>query len=228
MNLPAITRILTVRGHTFIPRLTTESTVVDLGANDGGFATEMVRRFGCRVVAVEPSPQMYARIPDEPQISRRNCAVAARAGTAAFHVAQDPLASSLCTIPSNQVQQTILVDVLTLEDLLAESSVSSIDLLKVDIEGAERDLLATVSDDILLATTQASVEFHDFCGLVTPDEIRTIARRMRGLGFYEIQFPPGHANTLYINLQRWRHPARERWFVKYVSRNLQRLRRSLL
>lgn len=51
--------IETIHWHTLHPRFLNErSRVIDLGANFGWFARKIVRRFGCTVEAVEPSPEM--------------------------------------------------------------------------------------------------------------------------------------------------------------------------
>lgn len=221
MNIPLLTRVQTVCGHTFFPRLGPSSTVVDLGANDGTFARRIRSLFRCRVVSAEASAEMFSRIPDEPWITRRHCAVAAYDGTVAFHVAADPLASSLCTLPPGDVRETITVQAVTLPTLLRDAGVPRVDLLKMDIEGAERAVMDSVSDAVLKEIVQLSLEFHDFCGLVTEAEVVRIRQRLISLGFYEIRFPTGSTNTLFVNLDLWNHPAAERWYVKHVSRNLQ-------
>jgi FkbM family methyltransferase len=228
MNLPFLTRVRTVCGHTFIPRLDRGSTVVDLGANDGSFAHQIVQRFGARVIAVEPSPAMFARIPESALVVRVNAAIGPADGTVRFHVANDSLASSICEIGAEQLKETISVASVSLETLLKNVGVTEIDLMKVDIEGAEREVFGSVPDSILLNTTQLSIEFHDFCHLMSTDEVERVRQRLIDLGFYEIRFPPGNANNLFINLKRWRSPAAERWFVKHVSRNLQAMKRSMV
>ena len=170
---------------------------------------------------------MFARIPERPEIVRRNAAIAATDGTVTFHVAADSLASSIQALAPELVKEVITVKAVSVGSLLEETGVTSVDLMKVDIEGAEREVLDTVSDAILRTTTQLSIEFHDFCNLMTSDDVARARRRLTALGFYEIRFPPGNANNLFINLERWQSPAAERWYVKHVSRNLQAVTRAM-
>src|SRR5215813_3096534 len=82
--------------HTVHPRyLSARSQVLDLGANYGRFAQAITARFGCRCIAVEPSPEPFAAIAESPLISKMQAAAASKSGTVPFHVATDSIFSSL-------------------------------------------------------------------------------------------------------------------------------------
>ena len=72
-----MTMIETIHDHTVHPRyLDAQSQVLDLGANYGLFAKAITARFGCRCVAVEPSPEPFAAIAETPLISKLQAAAA--------------------------------------------------------------------------------------------------------------------------------------------------------
>jgi FkbM family methyltransferase len=88
--------IETIHWHTLHPRfLGMSSRVLDLGANYGQFTQAITRRFNCKCVAVEPSPEPFANIVETQLISKLHAAVTEKSGTMPFHITADSLASSL-------------------------------------------------------------------------------------------------------------------------------------
>ena len=175
--------IETIHWHTLHPRyLGPESVVLDLGANIGQFAQAIAKRFGCRCVAVEPSPKLFDVIPNIPRISKLQTAVADKSGVMPFHIAPHSVASSLVRAALSDTE-TIEVPVCSLADLLAQLKLCRVDLLKVDIEGAEIGMFAACPDEILTQIAQISVEFHDFCGITSPVEVTRTLERLHELGF---------------------------------------------
>jgi hypothetical protein len=73
------------------------------------------------------------------------------------------------------------VSLASLIDLMDEKY--DIDLLKIDIEGAEYDLLLNSSDSELLKFKQITVEFHDFLDSKYKEKNKLIEKRMIDLGF---------------------------------------------
>jgi FkbM family methyltransferase len=77
----------------------------------------------------------------------------------------------------------VTVDGVTLPDLLARHALEHVDLLKVDIEGAELAVFETTPDHTLLACDQVSVEFHDFLDPSLAPAVTATIRRFGQLGF---------------------------------------------
>jgi FkbM family methyltransferase len=146
--------IETIHDHTVHPRY-----LGDLGANYGLFAKAITARFGCRCIAVEPSPEPFAAIAETPLISKLQAAAASKSGTVPFHIATDSVFSSL--YPTSNVVRVIEVRAFSLPDLLDLVDARPVDLLKMDIEGAEIELLNSCPTTILQQIRQISVEFHD-------------------------------------------------------------------
>jgi FkbM family methyltransferase len=175
--------IETIEWHTLHPRyLSSDSFVLDIGANHGQFTRAITTRFGCRCVAVEPAPLPFASIPEGPLVTKMQFGVADRSGTMQLHLAEDSTTSSMGRRADTYVQ-TIDVPTLSLVDLLARLGNPRVDLLKVDIEGAEIGMLAAVPDDLLQRMMQISIEFHDFCGITPAAEVEQTLDRLAGLGF---------------------------------------------
>ncbi|NCT83558.1 MAG: FkbM family methyltransferase [Comamonadaceae bacterium] len=130
--------------------------VIDVGANRGQYADFIRRRVGYRgaLLSFEPIPslaqELAQRAAGDPNWRVRATALGACAQTRPFHVAQSSPMSSLLA-PSaratsrlaafNTVQQTLDVDVETLDAALADFPHCRNLYLKLDVQGYERQVL---------------------------------------------------------------------------------------
>lgn len=112
----------------------------------------------------------------------------------------------------------VTVDGVTLGTLMACAGIETIDLLKIDIEGAEVDLFEAASDGLLSNITQITVEFHDFVqGVISTRQVEEIKERLQGLGFYAIKFSRSlNTDVLFINRKLSHLSRAEYWYIKYI------------
>ncbi len=127
-------------------------TVIDAGAHVGQYAMVASRRIGPggRVHAFEPHPDLYPVL--RRNLDRAGCrnvvAHPLALGSAHeerpfyLHPIDNLGASSLRASATNRDRPAVRVQVTTLDAYLAAHGVSRVDLLKIDVEGSERDLLA--------------------------------------------------------------------------------------
>lgn len=120
-----------------------DMTFVDVGANVGYF-TLLAASLGARVVAYEPTPEVYTRLRENIElnglqnVTLMNAAVAEKAGTLTFHQSpDDPEANSIFG-----EGECIQVQAVALDDDLSRRDIRQVDLLKIDAEGAEPLVLA--------------------------------------------------------------------------------------
>jgi len=193
-------KVLTLRGHTFMPGpLSALSVVVDLGANEGEFARAVVERFGCRCIAVEANPRLAKRLRGLPGIEALWCAVGGREGETDLFLSEKSDASTvLGDRAGGHGGERVRVPMRRLWGLLAEAGVSRVDLLKLDIEGSEIAVLESMSDEEVRRCGQITVEFHDFCGLVSGEEIRRARDRLAAAGFAGMRFGRENMNWLFV------------------------------
>ena len=210
--------IETIHWHTLHPRyLSANSRVLDLGANYGMFTDAIVQRFGCQCVAVEPSPVPFAAIRTGPRVSKLCTAVSNYSGMTEFHVAEESTRSSLISGPTNNVVQ---VPVTTLPDLIRNLGWDRVDLLKVDIEGAEIPMLAECPDELLQRIAQMSVEFHDFNAVTPRSDVRKTLDRLSQLGFCSVRMSRvGHQDTWIVNQKMLGIATSEILFTRWAIRN---------
>jgi hypothetical protein len=104
-----------------------------------------------------------------------------------------------------------------------------IDLLKIDIEGAELDLLENIPYPVLREIRQISVEFHAFIRPHDRPRIEAVIAAMRARNFFVLDFSRNLSNVLMINMQHSRlraskkielHTARITQAVKRMARRV--------
>jgi FkbM family methyltransferase len=225
----SITRVDRISQHTFLRDfVVAQSVVVDLGANEGEFCTVIARRYGCRVFAAEPTPHLYEALRNaSPRVTLFPVALGGSDGSATFRF--DPGKSKSGSLLAHRVTESVLsnpvstkcaqVDVWSLKGLFERTGLLSVDLLKVDIEGAELDLFESASSDCLLRCRQIAVEFHDYWYPELSERTEAVKRKLVGIGFEMIQFTPNNKDVLFFRRDAFTFTSAERWYLAHVIRN---------
>lgn len=218
-----------VSDHTFIPSLVpADGVVLDLGANKGTFSKTVRKRYGWRCYAVEPNPAVWREIESDEDLQTFNLAVSDRDGPVDLNLSGNTESSSLLPLSAEPSSMVVRVEAVTLPTFLQRQQIPRVDLLKVDIEGAEIRLFQSLPDQLLVQIGQIAVEFHELMGHTDVGEIRSLMRRMDDLGFAVFKMSFSHyADVLFVN-RRLAGATRGRLLlVKLVSRNARVARRLL-
>jgi len=217
-------RLVSVRGHHIWPApLTKDSVVVDAGAHRGEFSAEMSRRFGCRCHLVEANPRLVETLSITGAESITTAALAGRDGRGRLHVSENPEASGL--FDAGSATTSVEVETISLATFMRRLGLTRIDLLKLDIEGAEFDLIASTPNQILQRINQITVEFHDFKPAFRNRELFEKARsRLESMGFdcCNLAFRT-HGDVLFLNRTRLRLVARQRIFFQFCARWIEKM-----
>jgi FkbM family methyltransferase len=213
-------QMITLRGHSFVPApIGRRSIVVDLGAHLGEFSEQIVSHFGCRCIAVEANPKLFESVRAIKGIEPVFGAISHNDGTASFYLSDNPEASTLIR-ENDTTTGAVTVPTYRLQTILNRHSVGRVDLLKVDIEGAEAQLLLTTPRDVLRSIDQISVEFHDFCGLVSSEEIARIRKRLNRCDFQELCFDD--LNSLFVRRDADGIGRLRLWYLYWIIRPARR------
>jgi FkbM family methyltransferase len=149
---------LFVRGEYDLGLADAPRTVVDLGAH-GGLSVLLFRAAfpGVEVLAIEPNPASFERLRANvgalPGVQLRHCAVGAADGEASLDVRGESWAARL------DAAGTVRVPLRRLDGLLREAGVDETSaLLKIDVEGAEWEVLSSLGPPLRFAAVVG--EFH--------------------------------------------------------------------
>jgi FkbM family methyltransferase len=193
---------------------------MDLGANSGQFASTIGERYGWHCFAVEPNPEMFRLIPAGPCVTKYNLAVSHDEGPLEFYLSDNPENSSLMPIAAEPNARRILVEALSLPALFQRLDITSVDLLKMDIEGAEISLLMQAPDQLLRGVRQITVEFHESSGRSTIDEVLSVIARLERLDFVPLKMSLRHyGDVLFVNRDLCNVHSWEIASLRYVVRN---------
>jgi FkbM family methyltransferase len=215
--------ITTVRDHTFFTnRLGPAAVVIDLGANHGDFTKKIVERFGAKCVAVEANRSLALGLAHElPGVSVKHAALTDYEGLVELQLTTNHETSSIVGVsPWDQRTTTESIDGITFDSLVAAESLQTIDLVKVDIEGAEVALFESTPSEVLERVAQFSVEFHDFTHVVSEQDVDRVIKRLRALGFSSIRFSTNNSNWLLVRRDRAGVSAVEFAFTKVALRHI--------
>jgi FkbM family methyltransferase len=132
--------------------------VIDVGAGIGSFAVPAARRFPeCRVLAFEPDPLQFAALRANAATNRAHVeGMCAAVGTRATYLLTEAGARSSTVAPS--AAGGVTVRGLPLRDFAGDAAV---DLLKIDSEGAELDVLRSLSPRGLDRVARVALEYHN-------------------------------------------------------------------
>jgi len=195
-----------IAGHSFLTApLADDAVVIDLGVNQAEFSREVSARYGCRIVGVEPVRELHADLPELPRSTFDQLAITAHNEPVTLHLNTDFDATIVPALRRGD-SEPATVDGVTLPELLSRRDVAHAALVKVDIEGAELEMLETIDEGTLRRIDQLSVEFHDFLDASQRNAVLRCKRQMRERGFACIEFSRDNSDVLFVNQRRLRLP----------------------
>ena len=181
----------------FVPAVGRDPLLIDCGlGRDISFPVAFLERCGGRVIGIDPSPAAVAycseRCPAAMQV--RAEALWTEAGrTLTFHLPRPPeqlpkgadgISGSLLASHGYTGEATLSVRTTSFAEILASAGRSECDVLKLDIEGAEYDVLAALcSSGEIRHARQVLVEFHHHCTAHRLQDTLDAVGKVRGSGF---------------------------------------------
>jgi FkbM family methyltransferase len=182
--------------YALLPVIARDARVVDVGVGDNpDFAEELARAFGARCLLVDPTRKHSSRLRAWCDLARSSeylcAALGATSGRTRFFESRKDVSGSVFTTHRNIAAGDVdayEVPVVTLDELVSRAG-GRIDVLKIDVEGAEFEVLERAPAHALERIGQILVEFHD--GTV-PEFTRrhrdAAVLRLRANGFRPIEY----------------------------------------
>jgi FkbM family methyltransferase len=196
--------LLSICGHTFVKEfLGATPSVVDCGANYGAFSTCLAKEHLATVYGFEPDPRLFPMLPELDNVTFFNLAVSGSGANLILNLGEEKCSSAYFSEGTGQ--DAVAVKSTKLNDFCREKKLNKIDLLKLDIEGAEIEVLEKLPPEFLAAIGQITVEFHDFLDKAELPRIRSAVRRVQACGFYFVKLSQhDYSDCLFINTKA--HP----------------------
>lgn len=179
--------------------IATDAIVVDAGANIGAFTVYAAGKATAgQVHAFEPAPRNI-------ELLRRNIelnnldnvtvhteALAGKAGEATLYTDSHNKGGGTLY---GDAKRSHRIRCITLADVFDRCNIERIDVLKVDIEGAEYDMLMNAPDEVLARVKQITLEYHDRDNL--PHTGRDLAAFLESKGYDVTVRAPWFYRTLF-------------------------------
>lgn len=134
--------------------------IIDVGANEGDFATDVLKRLPLATVhCFEPHPRtgsrLATRFAGNPSVTVNLVGVGAEAGTLLLHDYAGGAGSAHASFVGETFSQVwhatdeaAEVPVVALDEWLVDCGISRVDLVKIDVEGFERSVLLGMSESL--------------------------------------------------------------------------------
>jgi FkbM family methyltransferase len=166
-DIPVIRQIFVRREYLMLEELKDVKTILDVGANIGAAAVYLLHLFpDAKLIAIEPAPGNFAVLQKNlASYQGRATAVPAALWSSETNLQiqrgafRDGLDWSIQVKPADPATSATVPGI-TMPQLLASQNLDQIDLLKIDIEGAERELFAARTTWLSQVRT-ICIELHD-------------------------------------------------------------------
>jgi FkbM family methyltransferase len=225
INLRHLDRL---RGHTiYLSSLTSNSVVIDAGAHKGEFSLQLIEKYACSCYLVEANPQLAVQLPSSVK-GVINAALCDQDGIVKFSITENLEGSQVVSLSSTEMNKDAIVEIksLSLGTLLKRFDLKEIDLLKLDIEGAEFQLISSLDSDVLSSISQITVEFHDFKPDFQNDNLYEKCRdHLETMGFIccPMSFRT-NGDVLFLNTNHFSFSLIDQFILKYVARWILKLK----
>jgi FkbM family methyltransferase len=162
-------------------------TVVEIGGNLGYYAlleAQMVGNAG-RVIAIEPVTTNFAQLSQNVAANGyrntilHNVAIGASNGSAAMYIGKKSNWHSLHPVPWETREISVCVS--TLDALLAQHNIRSVDLIRMDLEGFEIEVIHGMAETLENYSPRLLVELHPHVTGV--DAMLRYLRQLKTLGY---------------------------------------------
>ena len=163
------------------------NNVLDIGANVGLWTKYILSKGAKKVFCFEPNREainhLKNTLKDNSNTFIFDKAVYKENTSLEFFVDEsNSITSSIYSIQGHVPSYN--VDAITLEEAIKQTGEDFIDLVKIDIEGAEFDIIENLSIETSSRVENFLIEYHDFLFENGQEKLKKFESKLRALGFY--------------------------------------------
>jgi FkbM family methyltransferase len=190
--------------YVFLDRFTPSSVIIDVGCGyDAEFSRHLIEAYGLHAYGVDPTRKHAPALKALADASHGKfqhwpLAVSQEVGRLTFQESRNRESGSLLPEHTNLREDVSIayeVESVTLGELVQRIGSKSIALAKLDLEGAEYELLKKAAPQDFAAFDQLFIEFHHHCTRYTIQDTQDIILKLKGMGF--VAFTLDHHNYLF-------------------------------
>lgn len=197
------------------------SNVLDLGANHGAFSSYLNKHFNCNCYLVEANATLVDELKQNANFfSVLHAAATGKTGPVTFNMAEVDDASTINQDSNLIFKSSVTVDGFNYASILNKFNIESVEVLKIDIEGAEIDFIGTMSDQELLAIKQITIEFHDQHAYYPYAATERTINRLLGLGFSNMSMIYNTLDILLVNNKLCKYVLLEKLRLNFLTKPL--------
>ena len=198
-----------LREHSFFAALLARpAAVADFGAHRGEFFAGLKSEYSIgRALLIEANPALAESLQEafgnEADVIHAALVGGNKKGPIIFTRSVNPEASSIFSewVGAHSLADQVAVPTVDFSEALRRLG-GRVDLAKLDIEGAEVEVLQTARSSDLAACSQFTVEFHDKRAPLTRRDVDRVFQRMRSEGYGIVKANwPYVDDVLFVNLK---------------------------
>lgn len=171
--------------------------VVDIGANVGMFANVAYHKGASEILCFEPSDLAFACLDRNKPFKTKTFKAAVLNYTGITKISLPSQDDTMGASIKSDSQFFNYVPSVTIDSLFEENIIDRIDFLKIDCEGAEKQVLLGISDQNLSKIKKIALEFH--LSYLTESDSQEIIERLTANGFRSFQLFLGDGSLRIYN-----------------------------
>ena len=195
-------QIIKICGHSFAKNiLNPRPMILDCGANYGAFSKWISEHCNATIHGFEPDPRLFPNLPSLPDVHFYPLAVSATGEPLRLRLGEARCSTTIFSEKPDQ--QATVVDSVRLDQFCRMHSILGVDMIKIDVEGAEVAILNNLPTEFLSNIGQITVEFHDFLQKDQIPDIKNVITKLKSCGFFCIKFSyHDYSDVLCINKKK--------------------------
>jgi len=179
--------------YVYLDVFDSSSNVIDVGCGqEAELSMYLINKYGLKSYGIDPTEKHQYALQKLEKLSNNrfqhvHVAVASTEGKMTFYETLDHESGSLFKDHKNIISdriRTYAVNALTIQGLLRHLKLPKADLIKLDLEGAEYELLRTINYNDLMPFRQIYIEFHHHAiGRYSKEDTILLVKQIRRVGF---------------------------------------------
>lgn len=180
------------RNYLFKGKFNSQDTIVDVGCGfEAEFSMHMIKRFGLKSIGIDPTKKHFDSLKKLEEntggkFKHYDLAISVHTGEILFNESESNESGSILSEHKNVRKdkiKTYSVKTFSLADLPTYLGMDKIKYLKLDVEGAEYEIIKNIRKEDLDKYNQIFIEFHHHCTDHSIKDTLDSVQKMVELGF---------------------------------------------